>query len=179
MSSPGKHCLIFSCLISLCALPALSSAQDPAEKPQIPADYIVPPPRTITAELKPEKPKRVVDIHYFENRQACVETFKLEASRIEIHVGQSVSFRSSIQKKCGGRSLTAPIPVQLTFSAKSNKKARSHKKSTTDIQKLTPNGPASSFSHTFDCAGVWQVSVVHKMNETETHTLSFPVTVLP
>lgn len=176
MSSLGKNCLTLAGILIFFCLPALSDAQDPPEKPQIPDDYIVPPPRTITTELKPEKAKRVVDIHFFENHQACSLTFKAEASRVEIHVDQPVTFRTNITKKCGSRSLTAPIPVQMTFSVRSPKKKKQNPDA---VQKITPNATSASFLYTFDSPGVWQVTVVNKMDDIETHTLSFPITVLP
>ncbi|MBQ4361187.1 MAG: hypothetical protein II767_13135 [Proteobacteria bacterium] len=176
MSSPGKHCSFLAGVLVFFCLPALSVAQDPIEKPQIPDDYVVPPPRTITTELKPEKPKRVVDIHFFENRQSCSLTFKAEASRVETHVDQPVTFRTSITKKCGSRALNAPIPVQQTFSVRSTKKKKQNPDA---VQKITPNASSSSFLYKFDSPGVWQVTVVNKMDDIETHTLSFPITVLP
>ena len=105
-----------------------------------------------------------------------METFKVEASRVEIHVDQAVNFRTSIHKKCGGKSLNAPTPVQMTFSVRAVKKKKQNPDA---VQKVTPNGSNTIFTYKFDSPGVWQVSVVHKMNDIETHTLSFPVTVLP
>lgn len=140
-------------------------------------DIVVPPPRTITAQLKPVSPKRIVDIHYLdaENR-SCVDTFKLEAGRKIIHVGQSTNFRDSIQRKCNDKRLNAPIPVSITFSVRAANGKKNHSDQTKTVK---PDGNSYVFSHTFESVGTYHVTAVHHMGDVESHTVSFTVNVLP
>ncbi len=162
---------VWGCFFLIC-IPIFASAQD-----IIPEDYIVPEPKTITASIKPAAPKRVVDIHFFdEAKRRCVDTIKLESSRIHIHAGQPATFRTSIQRKCNDKSLPAPIPQSATFSVRA---VGSKKTSPDSTENITPSSSSSSFSHTFSASGSYQVAVIHRMNEVESHTVSFTITVLP
>lgn len=141
------------------------------------AEIVVPPPRTITAALKPVPPQRIVDIHYLDaDNRSCIDTFKLEAGRKIIHAGQSTNFRDSIQRSCDGKRLNAPVPVSITFSVRAANGKKNHSDQTNTIK---PDGSSYVFSHTFTAAGTYYVTAVHRMGEVEAHTVSFTVNVLP
>ncbi len=155
--------------LALAMFPGLCMAQDGN------VDIVVPPPRTITAPLKPVPPQRTVDIHYLdtENR-SCIDTFKLEAGRKIIHAGQSTNFRDSVQRSCDGKRLNAPVPVSITFSVRA-----ANGKKTDQTNTIKPDGSSYVFSHTFTAAGTYYVTAVHHMGDVESHTVSFTVNVLP
>ena len=103
-----------------------------------------------------------------------MDTYKVEASRIYIHTHQAVSFTSYIQRKCGGKILNAPIPKSVTFTARNI-----NGKSGSANQTITPNASSFSFTHTFEKSGTYQINVVHHVDDVESHTVSFTVSVLP
>lgn len=151
-------------------MPIHAYAQEPAAE-----NPIVPPPRTITAELKPSKPARTVDIHYHdENMRTCVDTFKLEASQETIETDKNITFRLRIQRKCNGKSLKAPVPVSATFTTRYMASGKNTPDSTHTIQ---PSGNTFTFTTRFTQAGSWQISVVSAITEIEKHTVSFVVKV--
>jgi hypothetical protein len=158
--------------VGILMMPTTAAAQDNAISPQ---NIIVPPPRTITAEIKQEKPSRTVDIHYHDdNMRSCVDSFKLEASTANIEVNQNVTFRLRIQRKCDNKSLKAPVPVSATFTTR----ATASKKNTPDnVQTIQPAGNTFAFSTRFTQTGSWQVSVVSAITNLEKHTVSFVIKV--
>lgn len=174
----GRHPLFLCFCIFTMLLPISAFAQDPTPSPILPPeDFVVPPARTITAPLKPAPPKRIVDIHFFdEQHRACVDTFKIEASRKIIYAGQSVTFRSSISRKCNQKSVTAPIPIKVDFFVRS---LNSKKNSPDSSQSVTPQSSSNAFSQTFNNQGSYQITVVHHINDSLTHTVSLSVPVLP
>lgn len=172
MTKAGFFSSHFLGSILLFMLPCYATAQNVP-----PQDVVVPPPRTITASLKPTAPSRIVDIHSFDDdRRSCVDTYKLESARVRIYAGQTVSFRTGNQRKCNGKGLNAPIPQSTTFSVRNT----GGKKTSPDAtQTIKPSGNSFSFTHTFTSAGNYQISVIHRINEAETYTISFTIQVLP
>lgn len=153
-------------------MPATVAAQDHTISPE---NLIVPPPRTITAEIKRDKPSRTVDIHYHDaDMRSCVDTFKLEASTANIEVNQNVTFRLRIQRKCDNKSLKPPVPVSATFTTRS---ATSKKNTPDSVQTIQPSGNTFAFSTRFTQTGSWQVSVVSAITNIEKHTVSFVIKV--
>ena len=165
-----KHRIPLLCLAAVCCLSGQANAQDVA-----PSDFVVPPPRTITAPLKPQKLAKTVEIMSFEEGMVCNSVFTLSASRKEIHPGETVTFRSSIQRKCNDKAAKAPVPVSVAFSVRSTGK----KPKTENSQTSQPTASASSFTHTFEKLGTYQVTVIHAMNDVETHTVTLNVQVVP
>ena len=144
-------------------------------KPKAPPAPEVPTTRTITTTLKPERPKRVIDLYYLDgNKRSCVDTYKVEASRVYIHTHQAISFTSYIQRKCGGKFLNAPIPKSVTFTARNI-----NGKSGSANQTITPSSSTFSITHTFEKSGTYQINIVHHVDDIESHTVSFTVSVLP
>ncbi len=174
----GRHPLLLCACIFTMLLPISAFAQDPPPSPTLPPeDFVVPPARTITATLKPASPKRIVDIHFFdEQHRSCVDTFKVEASRKTIHAGQSVTFRSSISRKCNQKSVSAPIPIKVDFFVRA---LNSKKKSPDSSQSASSQNASNVFTQTFNNQGSYQITVVHHMNDSLTHTVSLTVPVLP
>lgn len=153
-------------------MPSHASAQDTGT---LLTDIPVPLPRTITAQIKPEKPSRTVDIHYHDaNMRTCVDTFKLEASSIKIEVDKNVTFRLRIQRKCDDKAQKAPVPVSATFATRAT---NSKKNTPDDTQTIQPSGNSFAFTTRFPKEGTWQVSVVSAITEIEKHTVSFVVKV--
>ena len=134
----------------------------------------VPKPRTITAQIKPKALARTVDILFFRDGRTCTDSFTLSASRREIHPGEPVTFRSSISRKCNGQAAKAPVPASVSFTVRSTAK-----KSKAAAQTVQPTGTVSSFAHTFERTGAYQVTAVHTMNDVETHTITMTVQVVP
>ena len=154
------------------AMPMYANAQDNNINTQ---NVVVPPPRTITADLKFDKPSRTVDIHYHdENMKSCVDTYKLEASTKTIEIDKNISFRLRIQRKCNQKNVKAPTPVSATFTTRF---LASKKNSPDSVQTIQPSGNTFAFSTRFTQAGSWQVSVVSAITEIEKHTVSFVVKV--
>jgi len=158
-------------LFGICALTNVSAQAQEAVPAALGA-----PPRTITAKLAAKKPERVVDLYWHdEARRVCVDTYKLEAGRAEIRVGESVSFRVRIQRRCDDKSQKAPVPIKAVFSVR----AVGSRKSEPDfVETSEPSSSAFSFAYTFTKAGSWQVSVVSHLSPDETHTVSFVVQVM-
>ncbi len=159
-------------LCSFITLVHCASAQDAD-----PLAAVVPPPRTITTTLKPERPAKTVDIHFFDDqKRICHDSYKVESSRKTIHAGQGVTFSSRISRKCNEKSVGAPIPLSASFHVRA---VGSKKNASDSNQKQTVDSNAFSFSYTFKSAGTYQVSIVHQMSESETHTVSLTINVLP
>lgn len=167
----SKTGLVFGIVLGLCVMgPLPLFAQNDTQT------IVVPPPRTITAEIKAKNPERVVDIFFNdEQMRICNDSYKIEASRSEIYVAKPCGFRMRISRKCDTRSLKAPVPEQAKFIVRA---LGSKKNSPLYSEDLQPNSASFGFTYTFERAGSYQVSIVNRYSEHETHTVSFVVSVL-
>ena len=135
----------------------------------------VPPPRTITAELEPERAKRIAELEYNDaEMRVCVDSWQLQASRKEIHPGDSVTFRIKSARKCDGRTLPAPKAVTASMTVRSTQGRRAASDS---AQTIHPESSSYSFTHVFESAGAYQVAVRNRVDAVEVHTVSFIVSV--
>ncbi len=174
--------LILTSILSVGLLPfsTFACAQD-ADAPQIdaeslstlpPPDYVVPPPRTITADLPQKNPEKVVDIFWHDDENhVCVDTFKLSLSRSTIIRNTTVSARVRISRKCDDRTKNAPAPLAATMTTRSGQKSG-------PSETLNQPGVAFAYSLAFPTAGAWQLTVVVKYENNENYTVTVPVHVL-
>lgn len=128
--------------------------------------------RTITAELPVERVKRVVELHYNDAKmRQCVDSWQLEASRLEIYAGEPVSFRVKSSRRCDEKSEQAPRAVQAIWTIRGlqGKKASS--------ETITPQSSSYAFSYVFPSVGSYQVTVQNRLDELEVHTISIPIIV--
>ena len=170
MLHPRRYILIAFMIWIACCFSA-----EVAAKPKSPQPPEIPTTRTITTTLKPERPKRVIDLYYLDgNNRSCTDTYKVEASRVYIHTHQAISFTSYIQRKCNGKFLNAPIPKSVTFTARNI-----NGKSGSANQTITPSASTFTFTHTFEKSGTYQINIVHHVDDIESHTVSFTVNVMP
>lgn len=105
-----------------------------------------------------------------------MDTYRLEASRIEIHAGENVVFRMRISRKCNGRAIKAPAVRQAAFVVRAvgSKRASSETRET-----LSPDSPSFSWTHAFQFPGNYQISVQNRLDDVQVNTVSLSVEVKP
>ena len=167
-----RHLTLLALLTAL-LLPCSSFAK-PKKQPEPPAQ----PPlvtKTITSPLKPERPKRTIDLYYLDsNQRSCTDTYRVEASKVYLHANQPITFTTYTQRKCGEKFLNSPIPKSVSFTARNI-----NGKTGSGNQTLTPSSGTFSFTHTFPKSGTYQINITYHIDDIESHTISFTVSVLP
>lgn len=129
--------------------------------------------RTITAQLKPARPKKVVELHYYDDEgRICFDSWQIEATRIDIYAGDSVTFRVRSARRCADKALKAPQIQRATWSVRGGKNKSSDKSET-----LEPQSSSFAFSHVFQTPGSYTVTVQNRVDELEVHTVNVNVVV--
>lgn len=132
--------------------------------------------RTITAQLKPARPKRVVQLHYNDEAgRICFDSWQLEATRTEIVAGDTVTFRVRSARRCAEKALRAP---QIQRAAWSVRSIGGRNKSSDKSETVTPQSSSFAFSHVFSEPGSYIVTVQNRVDELEVHTVSVNVIVM-
>ncbi len=148
-------------------MPAQSAPPQPA--PAAPAE------RTITAKLKPTRPKRVAELSYNDAQgRICVDSWQIEASRVELHAGDSIVFRVRSARRCDGKSEKAPQAARAVWSIRG---AQGKKTSSDKTETILPQSPSFSFSHVFESPGTYVVTVQNRVDDLEVHTIGMNIAV--
>ena len=148
-------------------MPAQSAPPQPA--PAAPAE------RTVTAKLKPTRPKRVAELHYNDAQgRICVDSWQIEASRAELHAGDSIVFRVRSARRCDGKTEKAPQAARAVWNIRG---AQGKKTPSDKTETILPQSPSFSFSHVFESPGSYVVTVQNRVDDLEVHTIGMNIAV--